>query len=280
MSLKATDLVGPVQWVCLNEHATTWQQGRTVFERAKMTRGFIRFSLLAVLLVGFCAPYSKADTIDSMKLTSAGSNIDYGVHIGPYTATINGVSTSVICDDFSDATYVGETWTATLSTYPSLTSVKFDQGAGNTTARTKGYDEIAWLAIQLMGSTNTAQTDAIQFAIWSVFDPSGVSSYLNGVGGHSFDTDSANADGVQYWLNQAGGQTYTAGEFANVTILTPNSNYAMSCSSDRYESCPPQELVTVKTPEPGTLALLGFGLFAMLLAVKTVKRRTTGELTA
>jgi hypothetical protein len=241
-----------------------------------MTKGFIRFSVLAAALFVFCVPYSKADTIASMQFTSAGSNADYGVHIGPYTASINAVSTLVICDDFSDETYVGETWTATLSTYPSLANVQFDQGAGNTTARTKGYDELAWLAIQLMGSTNTSQTDAIQFAIWSVFDPSGVASYLNAVGGHSFDTNSSNANGVQYWLNQAAGQTFTAGEFSNVSIYTPNSNYAMSCSNDRHEACPPQEFITVETPEPGTLAFMGLGLLAMFFAAKTVKRRSNG----
>jgi hypothetical protein len=250
-----------------------------------MTRGLIRFSVLAVALMAICVSYSKADTIASMKLTSAGSNTDYGAYIGPYTATINGVSTLVICDDFSDATYVGETWTATLSTYPSLTNVKFDPGTANTAVRTKGYDEIAWLAIQLIGSKNTAQTDAIQYAIWSVFNPSGVSTYLNNAGGHSFDTDSANADGVQYWLNQAAAQTYTSGEFSNVTIYTPNSSYPMSCSNDRHESCPPQEFVAVtippvSTPEPGTLALLGFGLFGMFLAVKASKRTASGELNA
>src|ERR1700761_4288255 len=98
-----------------------------------MTKAVSRFSLLALLLFGFSVSSSKADTIASMKLTSAGSNTDYGIYIGPYTATVNGVSTSAICDDFSDATYVGETWTATLSTYPTLTSVKFDTGAGNKT---------------------------------------------------------------------------------------------------------------------------------------------------
>ena len=138
---------------------------------------------------------------------------------------------------------------------------------------------MAWLAIQLMSSPNTAETDAIQFAIWSVFrDPSGVSSYLNGLsGGKTFDTNASNVDGVKYWLNLAAGQTFTAGEFSNVTFYTPDSNYPMSCSTDRYESCPPQEFVAVNTPEPGALALLGFGLFAMLLVVK---RRSNAELSA
>jgi hypothetical protein len=245
-----------------------------------MTKGCFRFLLLAVVLGLFCVPYSRANTIDAMQLTSAGSNTDYGVYIGPYTATINGVSTAVICDDFSDATYVGETWSATLSNYPSLSNVKFDTGSGNTTARTNGYDEIAWLAIQLIASKNTAQTDAIQFAIWSVFDKSGVTSFLNSKGGSAFDTDSSNIDGVQYWLNQAAGQTYTAGEFSNVTVYTPNSNYPMSCSNNWRETCPPQEFISVttppvSTPEPGSLVLLAFGLLALFVAVR---RRATVEM--
>ena len=91
-----------------------------------MTKGFTRYLLAAVAIVLFCAPRTMADSVASMQLTGAGSNVDFGVHIGPYTAIINGVSTLVICDDFSDATYIGETWKADVSTFPTLSHVQFE----------------------------------------------------------------------------------------------------------------------------------------------------------
>lgn len=50
-------------------------------------------------------------TTVSVDLTSpgsslAGTNVLNGVYVGAYTATINGVSTPVICDDFSDDSYI------------------------------------------------------------------------------------------------------------------------------------------------------------------------------
>jgi hypothetical protein len=66
---------------------------------------------LAVLVgaVLFLAPTALADTA-SMLLTGAGNNgLLGGVDVGPYTIEINGVSTSVVCDDYDDESYINET---------------------------------------------------------------------------------------------------------------------------------------------------------------------------
>jgi hypothetical protein len=184
----------------------------------------------------------------NMTLTGAGNNGVLGnVYVGPYQGTINGVSTPIICDDFFDDSYLNEAWTARTSTFSNLNNTKF--GA----ADTQQYDEAAWLAQRLVNPTTTCAyamancAGDIQFAIWQVFDNSGSNQPFSLLGGH----DLLNA---QSWLTQAQHQTFTQGEFSNVTIYTP-----VSCTAN-CGSWPSQEFMVVSTPEPSELALLGIDL--------------------
>lgn len=204
------------------------------------------FAAAALLLA--VAPAALADTAN-MDLTGAGSNIVGNVYVGPYTATINGATTPVICDDYSHDSYLNQPWTAYVSSLPSLTNVRFTSGN-----ETQNYDEVAYLATILFSiSGNNKEADALQFAIWDIFDSTDVQ---NAIGGTSLFTDSTDIYGVTYWLKQAASQTYTPGEFANILIYTPTSG------GD------PQEFI-VETPEPGTILLLCLGLTGLFL----VKRR-------
>jgi len=202
-----------------------------------------KVSLLAVAALFLAtAPAALADTA-TLTLTSAGSNVADGVYVGPYTATIAGTpgSVQVICDDYSHDSYVGETWTANISSFPSLSSVRFTSGS-----ETQNYDEVAYLANNLfnLGGTDNAQADALQFAIWDIFDPSAIATST------CFGANSD--DCVSYWLTAAGEQKYYAGEFSNILIYTPQTTGN------------PQEFI-VRTPEPGTLVLLFLGLAGLLL---------------
>jgi hypothetical protein len=185
----------------------------------------------------------------NMTLTGPGTNGALGnVYVGPYQGTINGVSTPIICDDFYDDSYLNEAWKASVSTFANLSNTKF--GAGDTTQ----YEQAAWLAQQLVNPASTCPNPAncagdIQFAMWEVFDPTQSPTPFSLLTGN-------NLTNAQYWLGQAQGQTFYAGEFSNVTIYTPTGT---SCTAN-CPTWPAQEFMVVSTPEPSELALLGVDL--------------------
>lgn len=213
--------------------------------------------LLGLATVVLCfAPSALADT--SMDLTSPGNNPVDGVYVGPYYATVGTVAnTPVICDDFTDESYVPETWGATstsVASVNSLSPVDFFGVDGQ-----QGYDAVAALSEQLFGlspSDPTYSSDAavLQYAIWDIFNNGPVTTFLAGDPGL---LASAKADAAA-----ALGASYAPGSFSNILILTPDSNQAMSCTTTSGEKCPPQEFI-VQTPEPGTFGLLGIGLFML-----------------
>ncbi|HTR46596.1 MAG TPA: PEP-CTERM sorting domain-containing protein [Verrucomicrobiae bacterium] len=213
-----------------------------------MTKAFKIALFAAVTLLLAAAPAALADTA-SMTLTSAGNNTVNGVYVGPYTATINGNTTPVICDDYSHDSYVGESWTAYVSTLANPTYVRFTGGN-----ETQTYDEVAFLANILFGlSGNNKEADALQYAIWYLTGSPSTQATISAL---SFFNDSSDVYGIQYWLNQAGSQQYYSGEFSNILIYTPTSGGN------------PQEFI-VRTPEPATVLLLGLALAGLLM----LKRR-------
>jgi hypothetical protein len=210
----------------------------------------------AVLLF---APTALADTA-GMLLTGAGNNGSLGgVDIGPYTATINGVSTSVICDDYDDESYVNETWTANVTTLSSLGGTKWVD-LGNSTSL---YEEAAWLSIKLL-SAGPGQAGDIQFAIWALFEPNA----LNGL-------SAGDQADVWCWIDAAEAQTFSSGEFSNVLIYTANMTDPIRCDGNYCANTPPQEFIVV-TPEPSQLVLVLTALLAVAMVVRRRKSAASG----
>lgn len=216
---------------------------------------------VALLCLAPCALAQNA----SITLTGAGSNVMAGVYVGPYTATINGVSTQVICDDFADNTYINESWTASVANFSNL---------GNTRNTTRPnpdltpeqqalyYTQVAWLTLQMLSSNDPTTIARIHFAIWGIFDPSAL-TYL----------DPVNRAGAQGWIDLARAQHLTLDQFPNFLVYSPYPDYGNpTCNGGTCLSKPPQEFLVV-TPEPSALMLLGVDLFALVVLILLLRRR-------
>jgi hypothetical protein len=214
---------------------------------------------LGALLLCF-APCALGQGQVNINMTSAGNNVMDGVYVGPYNATVNGKSTQIICDDFVDDSYVGESWTANVTTLSNLNGTKWG-GMANATAL---YDEAAWLATQMLSpkySGNATQVGYLAYALWAVFQPNAVKSWLG--------ANSAAWQAVQGWLNSAGTQKFTPGEYANFFLYTPNFNYPITCNGHACPTAPPQEFFGFVSAAEGGSTLM-YALLATLVCLGAI----------
>lgn len=222
----------------------------------------------ALLLAGltcFAVSFAFGQQQVAMDLTGVNGQSYAGVYTSPYQATINGVATTVICDDFGTESSINETWNAYVTSVNGVTSpyAKFS-GANVTQASVstqQAYDAVAALATEIL-SLNPSSSQAIElsFAIWDIFDYSGVNSWLNTP---SYGVSSTFINDVNLDALNALDATYTAGAYSNVYI------YSSTTGS-------PQEFIAVgpvSSPEPSTIAILVVDMFAVGALILLVRRR-------
>jgi hypothetical protein len=212
--------------------------------------------LLAVLASGCLATSAFADV--SMTLTGVGQgNVMAGVYTSPYTGTIDGMPTTIICDDFADDSFMNESWKATVSTVANLVAPRFG-------LQQQSYDAAAALSIQLLQTSDPTQLGYLSYAIWDVFSDSNVKTYL-GASNTIYTTAHSMAQ-------NALSQTYAPGQFSNVLVYTAIAGTATGCPG---ASCPvnsPQEFLVV-TPEPPAPALLAVYLSSLAGLIFLFRRR-------
>jgi len=222
----------------------------------------------AVLLLFGSAAFAQTTTT-TITLTGVGDGANAGgVFVDPYTAAVGTMTNvSVICDDWSDETNIGETWIANVNTIsPSLTgSPLFGQSLGSAGQQAL-YNEAAWLASQLLAipinnptpAQETAQIE-ISYALWELTCSTTTTcagqpfSVLSGV-------SSADLAGAQNYLTEAEGE----GGFnaSGWEILTPTPE----------SSNEPQEFL-VYMPESSPGIALGADLLGLLGLVIIFRRR-------
>jgi hypothetical protein len=180
-----------------------------------------------------------------MTLSSAGNDVMGGVYVGPYTGTVNGVSTPVICDDFVNDSYAPEEWTAYVYSTPNSSTQEAANSGFTGAALTQAYNEVGYLANLLLAQSDPVITGEVDFALWSVFDPSAIN----------------NLSGSQYtaalgYLNTAKTYANNSSYISEFTIYSPDVAAPITCGGGPCPASPPQEFL-VRTPEPASLATLG-----------------------
>jgi hypothetical protein len=202
------------------------------------------------------------------------SNSLDGIYVSPYTATINGVQTYVICDDFYNDVDLDESWTVQANSVTSApTSGLFGTASPDSANHnaavsqgvnvTTGYEEVAWLSQQLIGSLSTMSSydqDLYSYAIWAVFDPNGVQAWLDSYGNSAFWT--AVSGEVQT------ASTHTSGNFSNVTVYTPVGNETPNCCGVAQEFIAVGPMSAAEAPAAATLAIDFLGLGVLLFVFR------------
>jgi len=255
---------------------------------------FRKFWYLTVAAVLLFASASLAQTT-SFTLTGVGNNptVLGDVYVDPYTATVGGVTnTPAICVDWSDNTYLQESWTANVTAVPSVTNsspVLFGPSNNNPKGATGSnltslYNELAYLATQLMSdSTIPADQIEISFAMWELTYPYAPNpdpnwtpqNYLNTYG-------SGYASGVESFLNQAAENSNYNG--SKWEILTPDLSDSITCANgSACATTPPQEFFVqvtgtgngdpVTAPESSATLVFGADMLGLLGLAFVFRRR-------
>ena len=219
---------------------------------------------LATVVCACLAPTAYADTVN-MQLTGLGNNsIMAGDYVNPYTASVNGVTTTVICDDFAATTYLNETWKATTHTLSDLSGTRW----GNVADAQHLYNAAAWLTLQLLTPNLAKVTQGeISYAIWGLFTPTAITSNLAGA-------SPTYASAATTWMNNALAATTNTvmDQFSNFVIYTPVAGTAANCGGAACRGLP-QEFLAVRAPETASVPILAFNLLAVIGVIAFLRRR-------
>jgi hypothetical protein len=245
--------------------------------------------------------------------TSPGLVFDSGYAISPYSGTVAGTTVQLFCDDFNDNINYGQQGVSVYSTaLPAIganasadlqnltrygTASASNAGA-NYPSGTQLYDEMAWLATQMLSVSGTSASYneiAIQEAIWTLTNDSAVNDGLsprnqtatqNGVG------DAGGEQSYLQWITDASNDStkgvtgYASLVTANWSIVTAVASSGCTVGSSGTTGCSTagkpgtgtvtQEFLSYSggtpiinqggsspsTPEPASFLLIGSGLLA------------------